>query len=984
MNTNRSLMIRPVGLAALTVLLLMLALSSARGLSYTAPNALLFRDDFRESISPAWQITNPDPSRYSLSDMPGHLTIHSTVGDTWYSSNNVTNLFSLALPDSAEVLTVTAKLSFSTPPFQHAQQAGVILMADSDGQPDMDNYYRATYGCFDGRRRPEAVREVNGSGAAYRGPSLEIGTSPVWLRIVKNSDSYDALYSLDGVSFSLYNSTTATFDVFHIGFFALNCQAVPSIPVNFDYIDIRAPANLLPRGAASYSQIYTSTETLAAQQAVLTDTAVTGWPSGTLQLTSYESVLVSTGHLADKGFAKGDYQASLGDEVYSGTWQSVLSLVPGESRYRLHGSSSGGIEAVLDGFLSESVPGSGVHDHYQVTWDIGRLDETLTSVSLEISGTMVISSESEYPDTLLRIMQAEAETVIYGNYMDPAGVVMTLMNVADSGSPFQGEGFSYLTYSAAPGSGEGWSYVATDSPGIISLEGTMMAPFHGTLSGWLNETGSPATLSLGVERVDLGLPPAADLAIRTWGPQRISPGQTINYVIEYWNEGVVPTDDALVFAVLDRPAEFVSASPGWEYDDDFQSVSWELGSLSPGASGVLSLQARIPWGLEQGTELGVSAYIHSVEPTPLLQHSPGEESVLVLNGIGLIFGSDNSQEYSEYSRLVGGGWVPVYYSGNKGWDVVHVVNATPFAMTDTASEIIATDYNGLTRATVTEQQYDACHGYSGGTRTLVTAIRLYNLRCRKLVLISPMSGPQIPGTYKQELDDLLQNRGVEEIEIYHSEKDDLSLLFGDLYQVKLDADDSWLTGKNIRLYPIDIPGPAGIGGHWELFLRVNQKLKGREASSSSGLSTITVARDPNAKSGPNGLVRPGQLLTYTLEYENEGEGIAFGVYFADTLDENLDLSTLDIGPVLGAGGQQIAGPGKLDPNTRTITWFVGEVGPGEGGHAEVHVRVRADAPTGTEIVNYATVYFPSVPEVTPTNGVVSVVAAYVYLPMVVR
>jgi hypothetical protein len=50
----------------------------------------------------------------------------------------------------------------------------------------------------------------------------------------------------------------------------------------------------------------------------------------------------------------------------------------------------------------------------------------------------------------------------------------------------------------------------------------------------------------------------------------------------------------------------------------------------------------------------------------------------------------------------------------------------------------------------------------------------------------------------------------------------------------------------------------------------------------------------------------------------------------------------------------------------------------------VHVRVRAEGPTGTEIVNYATVYFPSVHEVTPTNGVVSVVAAYVYLPMVVR
>jgi hypothetical protein len=57
-----------------------------------------------------------------------------------------------------------------------------------------------------------------------------------------------------------------------------------------------------------------------------------------------------------------------------------------------------------------------------------------------------------------------------------------------------------------------------------------------------------------------------------------------------------------------------------------------------------------------------------------------------------------------------------------------------------------------------------------------------------------------------------------------------------------------------------------------------------------------------------------------------------------------------------------------------VTWLVGEVGPGEGGYAEISADVRSDAPDGTEIINFATVYFPSVPEETRTNGVVSVVA----------
>lgn len=83
---------------------------------------------------------------------------------------------------------------------------------------------------------------------------------------------------------------------------------------------------------------------------------------------------------------------------------------------------------------------------------------------------------------------------------------------------------------------------------------------------------------------------------------------------------------------------------------------------------------------------------------------------------------------------------------------------------------------------------------------------------------------------------------------------------------------------------------------------------------------------------------------------------------------------MEIGPVISAkNGSIIAGPGIYNPATRTITWLVGEVGPGEGGYATFSIKVRNDVPEGTEIVNFATVYFPSVPEITSTNAIVSVV-----------
>ncbi|PKP54460.1 MAG: hypothetical protein CVT90_01165, partial [Candidatus Altiarchaeales archaeon HGW-Altiarchaeales-3] len=123
----------------------------------------------------------------------------------------------------------------------------------------------------------------------------------------------------------------------------------------------------------------------------------------------------------------------------------------------------------------------------------------------------------------------------------------------------------------------------------------------------------------------------------------------------------------------------------------------------------------------------------------------------------------------------------------------------------------------------------------------------------------------------------------------------------------------------------------------------------------------------------------------TVEFENEGEGIAFGVYFTDTLDEDLNDSTLQIGSVIAISqnstknGTIIGGNGTYNSRTRTITWFVwggGEVGPGEGGYANFNVSVRSNATRGTEIINFATVYFPSVPETTLTNGIVSIVAEY--------
>jgi hypothetical protein len=121
------------------------------------------------------------------------------------------------------------------------------------------------------------------------------------------------------------------------------------------------------------------------------------------------------------------------------------------------------------------------------------------------------------------------------------------------------------------------------------------------------------------------------------------------------------------------------------------------------------------------------------------------------------------------------------------------------------------------------------------------------------------------------------------------------------------------------------------------------------------------AHDPNAKLGP-AEAAAGEWISYTLQYENLGEGTAYGVYVEDHLSPILDESTLEID-----------GGGFYFPASRSIYWMVGELGPGEGGSVDLRVQVPPGVVSGTVIVNSATVYFPSVPEATPTGDVVTLV-----------
>lgn len=136
----------------------------------------------------------------------------------------------------------------------------------------------------------------------------------------------------------------------------------------------------------------------------------------------------------------------------------------------------------------------------------------------------------------------------------------------------------------------------------------------------------------------------------------------------------------------------------------------------------------------------------------------------------------------------------------------------------------------------------------------------------------------------------------------------------------------------------------------------------------SQCSECQPAHDPNEMYGPSGDLLPGQLLTYTIAYENMGAGEAYSVFIVNRLNEHFDLDTLQI----------LSGAATLSRANATLYFLVGDLPtggePGASGAVTYTVQLKNGLASGTVIQNQAVVHFPSAAEETPTNPVVNVIA----------
>ena len=190
-----------------------------------------FRDDFENDLGPGWQWLREVPTNWSLNAVPGQLQINVDGGEV--SDQTMTNLLLRDAPVGN--FQIETKITFS--PSADFQFAGLIIYESPSNLiqagrafcdlPDVcvgDGLYVDYYN--------------NGSfvtpnfAAAY--PDSE-----VYLRLVRQGDTYTFQSSADGSEWILRGGTVSSMNPLQIGL-AAGQNTTSIIPALFDYFEVRS------------------------------------------------------------------------------------------------------------------------------------------------------------------------------------------------------------------------------------------------------------------------------------------------------------------------------------------------------------------------------------------------------------------------------------------------------------------------------------------------------------------------------------------------------------------------------------------------------------------------------------------------------------------------------------------------------------------------------------------------------------------------
>ena len=544
-----------------------------------------------------------------------------------------------------------------------------------------------------------------------------------------------------------------------------------------------------------------------------------------------------------------------------------------------------------------------------------------------------------------------------------------------------------------------------------------------------------------------GTVPLGQVIVGTGAPEQVSPGQTVDYALYYLNGLTQTVENAVLMMQLPAAAEYVDSLSGGIYWPERDQVFWKLGDLAPDASEMLSARVRFQWGLPpdyqdgtitlfagsnyQSTRLAGSNYLQTdMNMTPYLEYQP-----VTLVDRTLLSEAEFAAERAAYPELqalydeaLAQGY-SYFAAARVELDDGHVFTEAIMIPPDRqATRLLTRAEDGALAYTINRNEV-AVHDATGGmSMSLLTNEQTFwenwqpdpgfvagatpsgALACTPNICKVNCLGQKLTLTYLGKkagkilawtafsfftggsgAPAAIWEVGSTSIDIYkcftdcNADQNTYCCTGNQVY---------WSTGWSTGLLngcwkKTCNPTTGSYGNDGMIYCTGNKRcvtgVEGegggcQNCDAGNGDCTdlgLLVGKDPNAKYGPAGDLLPGQLVTYTVTYENVGAGRVYGVYVTDQLAEVFDADTLQI----QAGGLYL-------PYDRTLVWLVGELGPkgdpDSQGVMTFTARLRDDLPSGTVVRNQATVFFPSVPEETPTNSVVNLIQPLVAVPQEVE
>ena len=337
-----------------------------------------------------------------------------------------------------------------------------------------------------------------------------------------------------------------------------------------------------------------------------------------------------------------------------------------------------------------------------------------------------------------------------------------------------------------------------------------------------------------------------------------TPGDTVTFTLTYRNAGSGTATLVVVEDLLPSHMTYVDATPGPDSISG-QLLAWDLGIVTSGASGTITVEARIDVGTPDGTVLH--------------------------NAATLDFADANGNPYAQ---------LPASYDVTTLAPVMTFAKGADVTTADPGDAIAYTLHYANT---------------GGGTATGVVVVDTLPAHVTFVGAV-PSPGSMVGAVLTWDLGTVAA----------HTSGDIVVIVRVDVGT----ADGTFLVNAGTLDYR-DLNDNA-----------YPQKGDDAEVTVTAPILRMTKVADVT-------FADPGDLITYTIAYENLGSGVATGVLVSDTLPDDVTFVS--------------ASPSYDSVSGRTYTWDLGTVGAGASGTITIVVQVDAGTPDATLLHNAATLDF---------------------------